>query len=146
MSLQQCITQRRLGDHLEKGLKALGANSKRVTVQAPRKATHSVALDDSLKSAHPNAPRWDYGIGLSQGTQHTVAWVEVHTATSSEVDSVLKKLAWLQQWLAQANDACRRTPSTFYWAATDAGVHIDSARRRRLNAAGLRMPQSHWRI
>lgn len=146
MTLAACLEARGLNDHLRAGLKALGADSARVTVARPRRAMHSVALDEALKTDLPHAPRWDYGIGLIADGDTHVAWVEVHTATSSEVEAVLKKLAWLKQWLANADDACAEADRSFHWVATDAGVHIDSARRRRLNAAGLRMPQSRLRL
>jgi hypothetical protein len=146
MTLAACLEARGLNDHLRAGLKALGPDSARVKIARPRRAAHSVALDAALAGALPHAPRWDYGIGLTaEGGAH-VAWVEVHTATSSEVEAVLKKLAWLKQWLADGQDVCAQSVRSFHWVATDAGVHIDSARRRRLNAAGLRMPQSHLRL
>lgn len=146
MSLQDCIRARGLVGQLQDGMKALGANTKRVTVNKPRKSSHSIALDDALKSQHPHDPRWDYGIGITDGKHHHIAWVEVHTATSSEVDAVLNKLSWLKAWLVSKRDVCKATPATFHWVATDAGVHIDLARRRRLNAAGLQMPQSLLRL
>lgn len=146
MSLQKHIVSRGLGDKLESGLQALGANSARVKVEKPSKATHSIALDEALQSQHPKDARWDYGIGLERGGQHVVAWVEVHHATSSEVTAVLKKLTWLHAWLAQAAKVHRQTPTTFHWVATDAGVHIDAARLRRLAAAGLKRPQSLLRL
>ncbi len=146
MTLADCVKARGLNDHLRAGLKALGPDSARVTVARPRRATHSVALDEALKADLPHAPRWDYGIGLTAEGREHVAWVEVHTATSSEVEAVLKKLAWLKQWLADGQDVCAQSVRSFHWVATDAGVHIDSARRRGLNAAGLRMPQSHLRL
>lgn len=140
------MAARGLGGQLQTGLRALGADSTRVSVNKPGKASHSIALDEALRAQFPQDPRWDYGIGLVHGKQHSIAWVEVHTASSREVDIVLKKLSWLKQWLTMANDACKLTAMTFHWAATDAGVHIDSARRRRLNAAGLQMPQSRLRL
>ena len=48
MSLADCLAAHGLADHLCKGLKALGADSVRVTVGKPHKATHSVALDRAL--------------------------------------------------------------------------------------------------
>lgn len=146
MSLVECMTSRGLDKQLRAGLKAIGADSTRLTVARPRRATHSVALDDALKAQLPHAPRWDYGVALDRTGATEVAWIEVHTATSSEVDTVLKKLAWLKQWLASNQDACTTAIASFHWVATDAGVHIDSARRRRLNAAGLKMPQSLLRL
>lgn len=146
MTMEACLAARGLGDHVRVGLQALGGDSRRVTIAPPRSATHSVDLDQALKPQQPRAPRWDYAIALKQGQTHTIAWVEVHTATSGEVDAVLNKLAWLRRWLTQTDDACRTTASTFHWVATDAGVHIDSARRRRLNATGLSMPRSLLRL
>jgi hypothetical protein len=137
---------RGLDGALRKGLQALGPNSKRVTLNKHCKAVHSIDLDESLKAQYPNAPRWDYGIGLKENEVERIAWVEVHPATSSEVDTVLKKRAWLKRWLAQHADPCQKTPATFHWVATDAGVYIDTARRRRLSAAGLEMPQSQLRL
>ena len=140
------MKHRGLQKAVQSGLKALGGNSSRVVVGKPRKVTHSVALDEALASLHPNDPRWDYGIGLVVGQRSAIAWVEVHTATSGEVSAVLAKLAWLKAWLNGNADACGRVASSFHWAATDAGVHIDSARRRRLNAAGLAMPSAKLRL
>lgn len=137
---------RGLASGLRPGLRALGAESKRVSVGKPRRATESIALDEMLKGRHPGAARWDYGIGLLHGKRAEIAWVEVHTATSGEVDTVLKKLLWLKDWLAAGGDVCKVTPGRFCWVATDAGVHIDTARRRRLNAAGLAMPRSHLQL
>jgi len=146
VSLANCLKARGLNDHLRPGLKALGAHRVRVEVARPRRAAHSVALDKALEADLRNAHRWDYGIDLTATGGAHVAWVEVHTATSSEVETVLRKLAWLKQWLAEEHDACAKVGRSFHWVATDAGVHIDSARRRRLAAAGLRMPQSRLRL
>ena len=146
MSLHDCMKARGLDGELRAGLLALGGDSQRVTVAKPRKATHSIALDEALKARHPREARWDYGIGLVDGKRSAIAWVEVHTATSGEVEAVLKKLAWLKAWLSNDADPCSKTPASFHWVATDAGVHIDAARRRRLNAKGLGMPQSRLRL
>lgn len=146
MSLKTCMTARGLGAELRNGLKALGAHSVRVQVATSFKASHSIDLDAALRSQQPKASRWDYGVGLQRGSQERIAWVEVHPATSGEVEAVLNKLAWLKRWLAQAADSCCSTESSYHWVATDAGVHIDTARRRRLNAAGLQMPQSRLRL
>lgn len=140
------MQQRGLQGAVQSGLKALGRNSTRVVVGKPRKVTCSVALDEALESLHPNDPRWDYGIGLVDGPRRTIAWVEVHTATSGEVSAVLAKLDWLKKWLNGNADACGRAASSFHWVATNAGVHIDAARLRQLNAAGLVMPRGRLRL
>lgn len=146
MSLNGCITAAGLAHAIQPGLQALGANSNRIQVVPPSKATGSVNLDAALTAAKVLGAKWDYGIGIARGQRHEVAWVEVHTATSSEVGAVLQKLDALRSWLWAHAPHCTGAPSSFHWVATDAGVHIDAARRRRLNAAGLRMPRSLLRL
>lgn len=146
MSLKGCVTAAGLACAIQPGLQALGANSKRIQLVSPAKATESVDLDAALTAAKVPGAKWDYGIGIARGQRHEVVWVEVHTATSSEVDTVLKKLAALRQWLQSHAPHCTTVPCSFHWVATDAGVHIDAARRRRLSAAGLRMPQALLRL
>lgn len=143
---ESCISAAGLAHAIQPGLQALGANSNRIVVVPPSKATGSVDLDAALTAASVPGAKWDYGIGIARGQRDEIAWVEVHTATSSEVDAVLKKLNALRSWLEARAPHCTGARSTFHWVATDAGVHIDSARRRRLNAAGLRMPQSLLRL
>jgi hypothetical protein len=130
------------------GLQALGARSAQVSVSAPGSATHSIDLDAALRAQYPSAARWDYGVNLKIGSSNTIAWIEVHHATSGEVGAVLNKLAWLKQWLNSAQDACctSKTKSTFHWVATPAGVHIDTQRLRRLASAGLKAPQARLRL
>lgn len=141
MSLHQCMQARGLEGALREGLRALGRHSRCVEVTAPRRPSHSVALDEALKAQFPEAPRWDYGIGLTNGNASAIAWIEVHPATSSDVDKVLAKLQWLREWLKQSNDACGNVDGSFHWLATG-GVHIDPVRLRKLNAAGLQRPRS----
>ena len=104
----------------------------------------AAGLDAALRQHYPNAPRWDYGIGIQKGKPYAI-WVEVHPADTSNVDEVLKKLAWLKDWLAHAAQPLHAlTPqqSAYHWLATD-GVHINqsSPQARQLNQAGLTMPR-----
>lgn len=140
MSLHDCLTRCGLAGSLQPGLRALGKYSSRIKVSAGARANESVDLDHALKADQPTASRWDYGISLEVDTAPRIAWVEVHPASSGEVEAVLKKLAWLKHWQREAGGACQRTPSSYHWVATDA-VHIDATRRRRLAAQGLKMPQ-----
>jgi len=109
-------------------------------------AVCSVDLDVALRQHYPNAPRWDYGVQWRRGKSEQIAWVEVHPATSGEVAAFLRKLEWLKGWLQQGAAQCQALPASFHWVATDVGVHIDSARRRRLNAAGIRMPRGRLEL
>jgi hypothetical protein len=146
MSLDACMNAQGIAAQVRPGLQALGANSHRATIAAPGQALRSIDLDGALQQRYPNDPRWDYGVEWRRRRSHEIAWVEVHPATSGEVERVLKKLQWLRNWLGNAPAVCNRLPASYHWVATDAGVHIDAARRRRLNAAGLRMPRSHLEL
>ncbi len=121
------------------GLKALGQHSKKIHTQQSQ-VLGSVELDGSIPDA-----RWDYGIGLELAGSTFVIWVEVHHASTGEVDTVIQKLNWLKQWLCRnAPQLQTLTPSDgFYWLSTD-GVHIvpNSPQARRLAAAGLKMPRN----
>jgi len=126
------------------GLRALtGSDSGRI-VPGKVSILGSVNLDAALRQHYPNDARWDYGIGIQKGKPYAI-WVEVHPAGTSNVDEVLKKLAWLKDWLARSAQPLHNlTPqqSAYHWLATD-GVHINrnSPQARRLAAAGLTIPR-----
>lgn len=111
--------------------------------------TGSVDLDECLQETneHRNSPRWDYGLGYRADNAEVALWIEVHPASTSDVDTVLKKLHWLKNWLREeASDLWSLTTkhdSPFFWLATRAGVHIrpGSPQDRRLRMAGLGAPQ-----
>jgi len=126
------------------GLRALTDSDRKRIVPDKASILGSVNLDAALRQHYPNAPRWDYGIGIQKGKPYAI-WVEVHPADTSNVDEVLKKLAWLKDWLAHAAQPLHAlTPqqSAYHWLATD-GVHINqsSPQARQLNQAGLTMPR-----
>lgn len=100
----------------------------------------SVNLDGALAMLCPNDSRWDYAIGFGhQPGCDGVAYVEVHHASASEVDTVIGKKDWLSNWVATCAPALRGLhPGGFHWVSTD-GVHIPhgSRHRRRLASAGI---------
>lgn len=129
-----------------------GTHAGLVTAGDPTRFTASVNLDDSLRDRpkYRHASRWDYGLGFRESPgQECAIWIEVHPASTSEVSTVLNKLAWLKDWLnnevPELARLCRRTGSatSFHWLATPAGVHIrpGSPQARRLHASGLDMPR-----
>ena len=75
------------------GLKALGAYSKKIVLTDHCEG--SVDIDAALAKKYPAANRWDYAIGYKS----KIYFVEVHSANTSEVSVVLKKLQWLKDWL-----------------------------------------------
>ncbi len=142
----------------KQGKSALEARHRpRITCSDPARITASVDLDKALVKlpAHAQAPRWDYGLGHREAAGAEVAvWVEVHTASMSEVTTVLRKLDWLKHFLrSDCADVWKLTlkgakdRQRFVWIAAS-GVHINrnSPQARRLASAGLRLPHSQLQL
>lgn len=131
-----------------RGLQALKRiDRKRIVHKSSKRVTGSLDLDTALSSPCPNDPRWDYGIGIRKtANSDYVVWVEVHPASSTHIDDVLKKLAWLRQWLVSSGPLLRKlvpppgkeAPPTFVWIASGK-VHLQpgSQQRKKLAMQGL---------
>ena len=106
----------------QNGLKALGNYSNKVELGDTKKCEGSVAIDDCTESLYPQENRWDYVFGY-KGEAY---FVEVHSAHTSEVSVVLKKLQWLKDWLnSKAPDIkkLQAKDKAFIWIQTN-GNHI----------------------
>jgi hypothetical protein len=124
-----------------------------VACKAERRFQGSVDLDGTLASipAHAKQPRWDYGIGYQAPDGKEMAvWLEVHPASTGEVECVLQKLKWLKAYLRNhaselwtLSQRADDSVPAFVWLATGGGVHItpNSPQIRRLSQAGLAMPR-----
>jgi hypothetical protein len=101
MSFKADVAQVLGADAFRKGLGALRQTDlAHVSAQRPREITGSVDVDTSLTAALPNAARWDYVVGRTQGNVHLTHWIEVHPASAGKnVHEIEKKLAWLMTWL-----------------------------------------------
>jgi hypothetical protein len=97
-----------------------------------------VNVEDAQRSISDQGSTWDYGIGITAPGDDVVIWVEVHSADSRHVQSVLDKLTSLLSFLRTHATALNALPKRFVWLATGA-VYItpDSNERRRLNSCGL---------
>ncbi len=95
------------------GLTALGKNSSKVVVTKTVTVEGSVDIDSTTVTLYPRDNRWDYAIGFNG----KVIFVEVHSANTSEVDVVLKKLSWLKAWLnSRAPELAKlRAPEPYFW-------------------------------
>ncbi len=124
-----------LKNAFEKGLKALGSNSSKVKPLDPSKCEGSVDIDTAVKSIYPNASRWDYAVGYNGKTY----FIEVHTAKTDEVKSVLKKLQWLKDFLINDAPELNKEPKSFHWIASNAN-HIlpGSLQFRQLTLKGIK--------
>jgi hypothetical protein len=126
------------------GLQALRAtDSTKIQCRDTRSLTGSVDIDGALRQRHPQATRWDYGIGKKNGASEHVVWVEVHPASHSGVSDMLAKVRWLEQWLqTEAPNLELINSRCYYWVSTDARISITehSTQGRQLAAAGIRRP------
>jgi hypothetical protein len=128
------------------GLQAVkGEYRERIQCNDTRRLAGSLDLDSSLQNGLPNAPRWDYGIGV-RVSQHPdrCHWVEVHPATEGDVKDVLKKHDWLKTWLAQHAPGLLGMTATeqgYVWIATKAiGFRQGSPKAKQLGAVGISFP------
>lgn len=139
---------------LRSGKRALkGGHRSCVEASDASRFAGSIDLDNSVGSMkeHRNSPRWDYGIGFREANGREAAvWIEVHPASTSDVDQVLTKLNWLKQWLQEeALELWRmswrsnKRQRAFYWIATSSKVAIPKNSRyaRQLYQAGLDLPR-----
>ena len=124
-------------DCVQPGLQALGNDSVKVKPRYPGKLRGSVDFDGCLEELYPNDPRWDYGIDYDGA----VYYVEVHPASSSNVDEVIAKAEWFRAWKARTGFGPVDNEKGYWWVATS-GVHIlpRSQFRRRLADAGTAGP------
>jgi hypothetical protein len=97
------------------GLTALGVYSKRIVVTDTTKLQGSVDIDACTTAKYPNDNRWDYAFDYKD----EVFFVEVHSAITSEVKTVLKKLQWLKDWLVtqapEINKLKAKSRNPFVW-------------------------------
>lgn len=122
----------------QNGLKALGNYSNKVELGDTKKCEGSVAIDDCNESLYPQENRWDYVFGY-KGDAY---FVEVHSAHTSEVSVVLKKLQWLKDWLNSKAPEIKKLQAkdkAFIWIQTN-GNHIlpKSSQNRLLAEKGLK--------
>ena len=146
MTFQQAVVQTAdLGaSTFRYGLQALGNDSNKVHLANTRSLVGSVALDNALRATYPNAPRWDYGVGIKKSARDSAVWIELHPASTSDVATFLNKLDWLRNWLKNRAPKLHELTASqsFHWVATG-GVHIRQGSRqaRQLHMAGLSLPR-----
>ena len=129
-------------DCYREGLQALGKHSSKVLLSNSRKAEGSIEIDACVARKYPNDNRWDYALGYDSEAY----FVEVHTANTSEVSTVLRKLQWLKDWLySEAPEIYRikaksRTP--YYWVLSKKFAIQKHSKQYRILAQNGLMPIS----
>jgi hypothetical protein len=111
----------------------------KVDLTNPGKCGGSLFIDQCLENQkmYADESRWDYAIDYNG----EVFFFEVHTASTSEVTTVLRKLQWLKDWLNQKAPEINilRSNSPYFWVQSN-GYHIlaNSSEDRRIRQKGLK--------
>jgi len=119
------------------GLRAFGSYSAKVTLSNSSLATGSVDIDECVKSKYPQLNRWDYCFGYN----NKAYFVEVHSANTSEVSTMLLKLQWLKDWLISSAPALNaiKADQPYYWVMSGRyDILPNSPQARRIAQKGLK--------
>jgi len=119
------------------GLVALGQYSNKINAANTRLLNGSIDIDTCTTRIYPNENRWDYALAYSQ----KVYFVEVHSASTSQVKTVLRKLQWLKDWLIsdapEINNLKAQQP--YYWIMSNNNQILrGSSQARQISQAGLK--------
>lgn len=121
------------------GLTALGSHSVKISLKDTACCDGSVEIDECVKGNHPNANRWDYCLSYND----EVYFVEVHSANTSEVSTMLNKLQWLKDWLnkeaPKIAELKARTKTPYWWIMSGSyNILPNSRQARQIAQVGLK--------
>lgn len=128
-------------DHYCPGLQAVkGSERKMISPEDTKKLSGSVDIDSALKADNPNEARWDYTIGY-EGKAY---FVEVHPADTSEVDTVIKKVEWLKDWLNKKASKLKSIGQTpYYWIPSGKYAILKESKQEKILAQkGIRIQKN----
>jgi hypothetical protein len=123
------------------GLQALRAEDRpHVKAQNPRQLTGSVDIDQALETMDPHGHRWDYAIAYKHSNRagEVVYWLELHTATDSQVNIVIEKAKWLLNWLRDAGRPLALFERDIVWLSSGAtSFTLTAPQRKQMAQVGL---------
>lgn len=125
-----------ISDCFQKGLKAFGKNSTKIKLVDNKQCEGSVDIDTCVTAKYPNDSRWDYMFSY----MGNIYFVEIHSAYTSEISVVLKKLKWLKDWLrTQAPEIgkLKAKENPFFWIQSGRYDISPSSQAKRLAQEGL---------
>lgn len=110
-----------LAKQYQTGLNALGKYKSKIHLTDGSLCEGSVDIDNCLLQKYPNSNRWDYVFSY-EGEAY---FVEVHSAETSEVGTVIKKLVWLKDWLIREASVLNsiKAKKPYYWIQSNS-FHI----------------------
>lgn len=125
-------------DYYRPGLQAVkGSERKMISPEDTKKLSGSVDIDSALKAHNQNEARWDYTIGY----EDKAYFVEVHPANTSEVDTVIKKVEWLKDWLNKKASKLKSIGQPpYYWIPSGKyAISKGSPQEKKLSQNGIRI-------
>lgn len=97
------------------GIEAFGEYRAKIKVPDSKKINGSLDIDAMTVKLYPDSNRWDYAICYDG----EVFYIEIHSAITSEVSKMIKKLRWLKSWLVEKapeiNKLTAKTRQPYYW-------------------------------
>ena len=128
----------------KEGLSALGVYSKKIVIPKDASLEGSLDIDSETIKLYPSENRWDYAIGCDG----KVFYIEVHSANTSEVSTVIKKLKWLKSWLSSnAPELVKLTDysiSPFYWIQSNGFCIPKHFPQYKVAASNKILPIKEW--
>lgn len=124
-----------IANGFKKGLSALkkGETSK-IKPKDPELLNGSVDIDKEISTLYPNDARWDYVIGYN----NFAYFVEIHPAYTSQIQSVLNKKAWLENWLTTRAKELNNIKHSIHWIFTEKyAILPTSSQYKKLAQEGL---------
>jgi len=119
------------------GLRGFGANSAKINLTNTSLCNGSIDIDACVREDYPNSNRWDYCFGYN----NEAYFVEVHSANTGEVSTMLNKLQWLKDWLNSDAPALNsiKAKVPFYWIQSGKyNILPNSPQSRRIAVAGIK--------
>jgi hypothetical protein len=123
----------------QSGLMALGQYRSKISVHDTRLIGGSVDIDFCTTQKYPNDNRWDYAFAYNK----EVFFIEVHSANTAEVKTVLRKFQWLKDWLNQQapeiDKLKAKSQQPFYWIQSkNFKIPTNTPQYRSVISAGLK--------
>lgn len=124
-------------DCYKPGLQGLGKHSTKVILTNNKDCGGSLDIDACTTKLNPNDNRWDYAFAYNE----KVYFIEVHTANTGEVTTVINKLNWLKTWLLEKAPEINqlKAESPYYWIQSGKFNILPTSRQyRRIVAQGIK--------
>lgn len=124
---------RSLNGRFYPGLRALRKNAEYIVLkdECSHRLMGSIDLDTAYEDSDPDGARWDYGVGIQSGTSDAIDWIEIHPASTSEIDKVLKKLAWLKNWFNEDGKSLKRYTRHYIWISSGKTRLLPTAQKKK---------------